>query len=67
MLTSAEQDRRGQGNGGGHQDDPQGRQGDAEGVALRLGQTAPNPTLSAIHHFEHEFTERLLPVATTKA
>ena len=32
-----------------------------------LGQTAPNPTLSAIHHFEHEFTERLLPVATTKA
>ncbi|MGA2438012.1 MAG: NuoF family protein [Acidobacteriaceae bacterium] len=32
-----------------------------------LGQTAPNPTLSAIRHFEHEFTERLLPVATTKA
>ena len=32
-----------------------------------LGQTAPNPTLSAIRHFEHEFTERLLPAATTKA
>jgi len=32
-----------------------------------LGQTAPNPTLSAIRHFEHEFTERLLPVATPKA
>ena len=31
-----------------------------------LGQTAPNPTLSAIRHFEHEFTERLLPAATTK-
>ena len=28
-----------------------------------LGQTAPNPTLSAIRHFEHEFTERLLPAA----
>ncbi len=32
-----------------------------------LGQTAPNPTLSAIRHFEHEFTERLLPAAPTKA
>jgi NADH:ubiquinone oxidoreductase subunit F (NADH-binding) len=32
-----------------------------------LGQTAPNPTLSALRHFEHEFTERLLPVATPKA
>ena len=32
-----------------------------------LGQTAPNPTLSAIRHFEHEFTERLLPAATTQA
>jgi NADH:ubiquinone oxidoreductase subunit F (NADH-binding)/(2Fe-2S) ferredoxin len=29
-----------------------------------LGQTAPNPTLSALHHFELEFTERLLPAAT---
>jgi len=32
-----------------------------------LGQTAPNPTLSAIRHFEHEFTERLLPAATPQA
>jgi NADH:ubiquinone oxidoreductase subunit F (NADH-binding) len=32
-----------------------------------LGQTAPNPTLSAIRHFEPEFRERLQPVATTKA
>jgi NADH:ubiquinone oxidoreductase subunit F (NADH-binding) len=32
-----------------------------------LGQTAPNPTLSALRHFEPEFRERLLPVATTKA
>ncbi len=32
-----------------------------------LGQTAPNPTLSALRHFEHEFTERLLPSAATKA
>ena len=28
-----------------------------------LGQTAPNPALSAIRHFEHEFTERLQPAA----
>jgi NADH:ubiquinone oxidoreductase subunit F (NADH-binding) len=31
-----------------------------------LGQTAPNPTLSAIRHFEHEFTDRLQPAVTTK-
>jgi len=29
-----------------------------------LGQTAPNPTLSAIKHFESEFNERLQPAAT---
>jgi NADH:ubiquinone oxidoreductase subunit F (NADH-binding)/(2Fe-2S) ferredoxin len=29
-----------------------------------LGQTAPNPTLSALKHFESEFTERLVPAAT---
>jgi NADH:ubiquinone oxidoreductase subunit F (NADH-binding)/(2Fe-2S) ferredoxin len=28
-----------------------------------LGQTAPNPTLSALKHFESEFTERLVPQA----
>jgi len=32
-----------------------------------LGQTAPNPILSALKHFEPEFTERLQPVATAKA
>jgi NADH:ubiquinone oxidoreductase subunit F (NADH-binding) len=31
-----------------------------------LGQTAPNPTLSALRHFEGEFAERLQPVAATK-
>jgi NADH:ubiquinone oxidoreductase subunit F (NADH-binding) len=31
-----------------------------------LGQTAPNPTLSAIRHFEHEFTDRLQPAVATK-
>jgi NADH:ubiquinone oxidoreductase subunit F (NADH-binding)/(2Fe-2S) ferredoxin len=31
-----------------------------------LGQTAPNPTLSALKHFESEFTERLQP-AVAKA
>jgi NADH:ubiquinone oxidoreductase subunit F (NADH-binding)/(2Fe-2S) ferredoxin len=29
-----------------------------------LGQTAPNPTLSALKHFENEFNERLQPAAT---
>jgi NADH:ubiquinone oxidoreductase subunit F (NADH-binding) len=37
------------------------------GSLCALGQTAPNPTLSAIRHFEPEFRERLQPVATTKA
>jgi NADH:ubiquinone oxidoreductase subunit F (NADH-binding)/(2Fe-2S) ferredoxin len=32
-----------------------------------LGQTAPNPILSALKHFESEFTERLLPAETAKA
>jgi NADH:ubiquinone oxidoreductase subunit F (NADH-binding) len=32
-----------------------------------LGQTAPNPILSALKHFESEFTERLQPVETAKA
>jgi NADH:ubiquinone oxidoreductase subunit F (NADH-binding)/(2Fe-2S) ferredoxin len=32
-----------------------------------LGQTAPNPTLSALKHFESEFTERLQPAVTAKA
>jgi NADH:ubiquinone oxidoreductase subunit F (NADH-binding)/(2Fe-2S) ferredoxin len=32
-----------------------------------LGQTAPNPTLSALKHFESEFTERLVPAETAKA
>ncbi|MGB7986204.1 MAG: NADH-quinone oxidoreductase subunit NuoF [Terracidiphilus sp.] len=32
-----------------------------------LGQTAPNPILSALKHFESEFIERLQPVATAKA
>jgi NADH:ubiquinone oxidoreductase subunit F (NADH-binding)/(2Fe-2S) ferredoxin len=32
-----------------------------------LGQTAPNPTLSALKHFESEFTERLQPVETARA
>jgi NADH:ubiquinone oxidoreductase subunit F (NADH-binding) len=32
-----------------------------------LGQTAPNPILSALKHFEPEFTERLQPAATAKA
>ena len=32
-----------------------------------LGQTAPNPILSDLKHFEPEFTERLQPVATAKA
>jgi len=32
-----------------------------------LGQTAPNPTLSALKHFESEFTERLVQVAAAKA
>ncbi len=31
-----------------------------------LGQTAPNPILSALKHFESEFTERLQPVETVK-
>jgi NADH:ubiquinone oxidoreductase subunit F (NADH-binding) len=38
-----------------------------KGSLCALGQTAPNPTLSAIRHFEHEFTERLQPAATPKA
>jgi len=32
-----------------------------------LGQTAPNPVLSALHHFEPEFRERLQPVAPKQA
>ena len=32
-----------------------------------LGQTAPNPILSALKHFESEFTERLQPAETAKA
>jgi NADH:ubiquinone oxidoreductase subunit F (NADH-binding) len=32
-----------------------------------LGQTAPNPTLSALRHFEPEFRVLLQPAATTKA
>jgi len=38
-----------------------------KGSLCALGQTAPNPTLSALRHFEPEFRERLQPVATTKA
>jgi len=30
-----------------------------KGSLCALGQTAPNPVLSALKHFEHEFTERL--------
>jgi NADH:ubiquinone oxidoreductase subunit F (NADH-binding)/(2Fe-2S) ferredoxin len=32
-----------------------------------LGQTAPNPTLSALRYFEGEFSERLQPAAATHA
>jgi len=67
-AASAEQNCRGQGTLEDIRTIRKVCQGDAEGIAVRPGpDSRPNPTLSAIRHFEHEFTERLLPVATTKA